>query len=51
MSNTILKLDFNFILCSLECAKHAMHHASCKECAEACIKCAALCEELATVAA
>lgn len=32
--------------CSIECAKHASHHTSCKECAETCIKCATICEEL-----
>lgn len=31
--------------CSIECSKHAAHHDSCKECAEACIKCADICEE------
>jgi hypothetical protein len=34
--------------CSVECAKHAAHHATCKECAEACIHCATICEERAT---
>ena len=32
--------------CSLECAKHAAHHESCKICAETCKKCAEICEEL-----
>ncbi len=32
--------------CSIECAKHASHDTSCKECAETCIKCATICEEL-----
>lgn len=34
--------------CSIECAKHASHHDSCKACSEACKKCAAICEELAS---
>lgn len=32
--------------CSIECAKHASHHTSCKVCAETCIKCATICEDI-----
>lgn len=31
--------------CSIECAKHASHHSSCKECSAACERCATLCNE------
>lgn len=37
--------------CSIECAKHASHHDSCKECAEDCKKCAEICGELASARA
>lgn len=29
--------------CAEECRKHEVHHESCRECADACIKCAELC--------
>ena len=35
--------------CAIECAKHAAHHNSFKECAIACKKCAAICEEFVSV--
>ncbi|EAZ94676.1 hypothetical protein FBBAL38_12860 [Flavobacteria bacterium BAL38] len=37
--------------CSVECAKHASHHESCKECAEAFKRCAEVCETLTSVKA
>lgn len=34
--------------CSIECAKHASHHESCKKCTETCKICAEMCEEMAS---
>lgn len=33
--------------CAIECNKHCAHHLSCKECADACLKCAEICDEMA----
>jgi hypothetical protein len=33
--------------CAVACEEHAMHHESCRICAEACRRCAAICNVVA----